>query len=184
MCNMKKTNKISKYDLKNYKLIRKNVYKSIKDFSSSFNFKSKKILEIAPQIHEDSKNLFKESKKYTLDIDKNSNADFVADICKNNSKKIKSNYFDFIICTEVLEHTLNPFNAIKEIHRILKNNGIVLITTPFDFRIHGPLPDCWRFTEHGIKSLLHNFEIISLKPLENKERFLMPIHYVTIAKKI
>ena len=57
------------------------------------------------------------------------------------------------------------------------------MTTPFDFRIHGPLPDCWRFTEYGIKSLLNKFEIIEIKPLENKERFLMPYHYTTIAKK-
>jgi SAM-dependent methyltransferase len=175
--------KISNIDLKHYKLIRKSVNNAINNFSEQFNFKRKKILEIAPQIHKDSEGLFCKSKIYTLDIDENSNADFIADICKNNNKKIKSNFFDFVLCTEVLEHTLNPFKAVKEIHRILKPKGIVLISTPFDFRIHGPLPDCWRFTEHGLKSLLRDFEIISLKPIENKKRFLMPIHYVTIAKK-
>ena len=180
---MKKKQKISNYALKNYLLIRKNIYKAIKYFSNTFNFKNKKLLEIAPQIHKDSNNLFKKSKKYTLDIDENSKADFILDICKNNKEKIKNNYFDFILCAEVLEHTLNPFKAIKEMHRILKKNGYILITTPFDFRIHGPLPDCWRFTEYGIKSMLNQFEIIYIKPLENKKRFLMPIHYVTLAKK-
>lgn len=180
---MEKKQKISSYDLKNYLLIRKNIYEAIKHFSNSFNFNNKKLLDIAPQIHKDSFYLFDKSKKYTLDIDKNSKANFILDICKNNKKKIKSNYFDFVLCTEVLEHTLNPFKAIKEIYRILKKNGYVLITTPFDFRIHGPLPDCWRFTEHGIKSMLNKFEIIYIKPLQNKKRFLMPIHYVTLAKK-
>ncbi|MCK5818286.1 MAG: methyltransferase domain-containing protein [Psychromonas sp.] len=50
--------------------------------------------------------------------------------------------------TEVLEHTLNPFRAINEIYRILKPNGILIMTTPFNFRIHNPLPDCWRISEH------------------------------------
>ena len=57
------------------------------------------------------------------------------------------------------------------------------MSTPFDFRIHGPLPDCWRFTEHGIRLLLSDFKTIEIKALENENRFLMPYHYTTVAKK-
>ena len=56
----------------------------------------------------------------TLDINTKSNSTFIADLCSDNSDIIKNSFFDIIICTEVLEHTLNPFNAVKEIYRILK----------------------------------------------------------------
>lgn len=174
--------KISNVDLKNYKIIRKNVKKQIKNVLSIKNNNSKKVLEIAPQIHNDSKGL-SNKKIFTLDINKNSKCDFIADICKNNSKIIPSNFFDIVICTEVLEHTKNPFKAVKELFRILKNKGLLLVTTPFDFRIHGPLPDCWRFTEHGLKELFKNFSTIKIESINNNKRFLMPICYTVLAQK-
>jgi 2-polyprenyl-3-methyl-5-hydroxy-6-metoxy-1,4-benzoquinol methylase len=59
----------------------------------------------------------------TLDIDPNSNATYIADITRDNSSIIESNKYDIVIVTEVLEHTLNPFAAINEIHRVLKVGG-------------------------------------------------------------
>src|SRR3989338_1057110 len=42
----------------------------------------------------------------------------------------KNNYFDFIICSEVLEHLHNDGKALIELKRILKPGGIVVITVP------------------------------------------------------
>lgn len=39
----------------------------------------------------------------------------------------KSSTFDFITCVETLEHLDNPDRAVKEIKRVLKNNGKLLI---------------------------------------------------------
>lgn len=39
------------------------------------------------------------------------------------------NYFDFIFCTEVLEHVLDYKKGIEEINRVLKPNGRLLLTT-------------------------------------------------------
>jgi len=39
-------------------------------------------------------------------------------------------YFDIIIFAEVVEHLLYPEKAIEEIKRVLKKDGIVIITTP------------------------------------------------------
>lgn len=96
---------------------------------------------------------------------------------------IPSNFFDVIICTEVLEHTLNPFNAVNELYRILKPDGKVFVSTPFNFRIHGPLPDCWRFTEHGLRALFKDYTSIEIYSKDDENRFLMPIQYHTIATK-
>jgi len=83
----------------------------------------------------------------------------------------------------VLEHTLNPFAAIEEIHRLLCIGGYLFLTVPFNFRIHGPLPDCWRFTEHGLRAILSMFDILELTSLETIDRPLMPIHYTVVARK-
>jgi ubiquinone/menaquinone biosynthesis C-methylase UbiE len=38
--------------------------------------------------------------------------------------------FDVVVCTEVLEHVLDPYIAMMEFHRVLKPAGHLLITTP------------------------------------------------------
>lgn len=39
--------------------------------------------------------------------------------------------FDAILCTEVLEHIIDPIGAIKEFSRLLKIGGVLIITAPF-----------------------------------------------------
>lgn len=174
---------ISKIDLKNYKIIRRNVSKFLKNCGKKYDKKGL-LLDIAPQVHEGAKPYFKKAKILTLDIDPKARATYIADLCKNNKEIIPGNYFDFIVCTEVLEHTLSPFSAVNEMYRMLKPGGLLFLSAPFNFRIHGPLPDCWRFTEHGLREMLKRFDILSLDQVETKDRWLMPIHYTVISKKI
>lgn len=175
--------KVSKLDIKNLELIRNNVTKFISECAKKYDAEGKLLLDVAPQVHEGAVPYFKKSKVETLDVDKKSSATYIADLTEDNSRLIPDNHFDFVVCTEVLEHTLQPFNAVEEIRRLLKPGGLVFASSPFNFRIHGPLPDCWRFTEHGWRALLNDFEIMELKGLESKDRFLMPIHYTLIARK-
>jgi len=41
--------------------------------------------------------------------------------------------FDIVICTEVIEHTPNPQKALHEMHRLLKKDGILILTVPNQF---------------------------------------------------
>ncbi len=175
-------NQISKVDLINLEFIRNGVKELIQKSSKHDDYNIK-VLDIAPQVHNGAKEFFIKSQLFTLDIDKNSGADYIVDLCENNSSIIPSDHFDLIICTEVLEHTLNPFDAVNEIYRILKPSGLAYVSTPFNLRIHGPLPDCWRFTEHGLRSLFRSFSNIEITEVVDNDRFLMPIQYHTIAKK-
>jgi SAM-dependent methyltransferase len=175
--------KVSAIDELYIKEIRTNVASFIEKCGQQYDNRNRLVLDVAPQDHEGAKPYFPKAQIETLDIDKESGATYIADLCKNNHKTIPSCRFDFVVCTEVLEHTLQPFNAVNEIERILKPGGMAFVSTPFNFRIHGPLPDCWRFTEHGLRALFTNFEIVSLKTLEDKERFLMPIHHTLVVKK-
>ncbi|AGB42131.1 methyltransferase family protein [Halobacteroides halobius DSM 5150] len=180
---MKEDVKVSQMDKEHLRLIRKNVSDFIEKCALKYDKQGTYLLDIAPQDYEGAIAFFKETNVYTLDINPEAEADYTVDICQNSEELIDDNYFDYILCTEVLEHTLNPFSAIKEINRILKPGGLVFITVPFNFRIHGPLPDCWRFTEYGLKELLKKFTIKSLEKIETADRDLMPIHYRVIAKK-
>lgn len=118
----------------------------------------------------------------TMDLRAGAGCTHVGDICKHNPGLPDSAY-DFVVCAEVLEHTLRPFEAVKEIYRLLKPAGRLLATVPFNFRIHGPLPDCWRFSEHGLRALLDEFEIEELEAVETPDRPLMPVHYTVVARK-
>ncbi|UCE37894.1 MAG: class I SAM-dependent methyltransferase [Thermoplasmata archaeon] len=42
----------------------------------------------------------------------------------------EDNSFDVITCSEVMEHQEKPKQVLRECHRILKPNGIIIITTP------------------------------------------------------
>lgn len=118
----------------------------------------------------------------TLDICADSGPDLVADITRTNPH-IDDGAFDALLCTEVLEHVVDPFAAVCELHRILKPGGYVFSTTPFNARIHGPIPDCWRFTEFGLRVLFRNFEIIEIDKLDTPDRNLFPLHYSVVARK-
>lgn len=173
---------VSEFDKSCYKLIRENIKRFLKESAVQYDKQTIRVLDIAPQIHEGAKAYFKKAIVETLDIDDSSGATYIADITKHN-EFLPNEYFDIIVCTEVLEHTLNPFKAIEEIYRLLKPSGILLLSVPFNFRIHGPLPDCWRFTEFGLKVLLKDFTQVEINALDTEKRDLMPIHYTVKAIK-
>jgi ubiquinone/menaquinone biosynthesis C-methylase UbiE len=53
---------------------------------------------------------------------------------------LKDNSFDLVLLFEVLEHSINPTAVIKEIHRVLKPEGLLYLTVPnrfFIFETHG-----------------------------------------------
>ena len=173
---------VAEMDIQKLAEIRENVVRFVRRCGERFDRDQFLLLDVAPQDHEGAAPYFPLATVETLDINPSSGADHIADLCTTNAS-IPSARFDGIVCTEVLEHTLNPFAAVEEIYRLLKDGGTVFVTTPFNFRIHGPLPDCWRFTEHGLRALFSKFELIELEALEDPDRFLMPTQYTLIARK-
>ena len=55
----------------------------------------------------------------------------------------------FVLCSELVEHLLNPDEALKEVARILRERGLVLVTTPMKYSINEIL---------GRKSYRHSIE--------------------------
>jgi SAM-dependent methyltransferase len=80
----------------------------------------------------------------------------------------KSN-FDQILCTEVLEHVFDINLTLKEMNRVLKPNGRLLLTIPFMFGEHEKPYDFGRYTSYGITHLLkqNGFEVESIRKSPN-----------------
>jgi SAM-dependent methyltransferase len=70
--------------------------------------------------------------------------------------------FDVVLCAEVLEHTHTPALALREMQRVLKDGGKLLLTTPFAYPIHYAPTDYYRFTRFGLAHLLDGWRIESL----------------------
>ena len=62
-----------------------------------------------------------------------------------------------VLCFDTLEHVESPRKALEEIHRILKPNGIAVISSVMNFPIHDYPHDYWRFTPEAFKSILRPF---------------------------
>ena len=62
-----------------------------------------------------------------------------------------------VLCLDTLEHVEYPRKAVDEMHRILRPDGILILSSVFEFPIHGYPDDYWRFTPSGFRSLLKPF---------------------------
>lgn len=78
--------------------------------------------------------------------------------------------FDFVLCTEVLEHVPDPILALNEMHRILKKGGRMIITAPFCSMTHfAPYHFCDGFNKYFYKYHFDRLghEILELTPNGN-----------------
>ena len=67
---------------------------------------------------------------------------------------------DAVWIQAVLEHVLDPWRVVREIHRVLKPDGIVYAETPFLQPVHEGAYDFTRFTESGHRWLFRDFDEI------------------------
>ena len=49
------------------------------------------------------------------------------------------NYFDVVICNNLIEHVDSPSRLLKEMNRVLKSGGYVIISTPSRYRVENIL---------------------------------------------
>lgn len=75
--------------------------------------------------------------------------------------KFKDEEFDIVVCNAVLEHVENPIKAIKELHRVLKKDGLMWVEVPLNQPYHPSPNDYWRVTWSGMKIWMKDFTEIA-----------------------
>jgi SAM-dependent methyltransferase len=61
--------------------------------------------------------------------------------------------FDLVLCLQVLEHVPDPAAAVRELHRVVRPGGRVLLSTHGVYPLHPNPDDLWRWTDQGLERL-------------------------------
>ncbi len=102
----------------------------------------------------------------------NSKLDIVSDI---TAIPVEDASFDAVMCIEVLEHVPDPVAAIRELNRVLRPGGFLIITAPFNSVTHfAPYHFASGlskfFYEHHLKEM--GYDILELKLNGNYYEFV------------
>lgn len=145
-----------------YFIIRYSLYKNIAKFAKGLNG-CKKILDVGCGLKPYESLFFTHEyigidveSGYWSEVDKKTNTYF-----DGINIPFDNNSFDVVLCTEVLEHASDPDKLLKEIFRVLKDDGILYLTVPFVWNEHEVPYDFRRFTQYGIKKMLNDNKIVS-----------------------
>jgi len=113
-----------------------------------------KILDIGAGFSPPYKHLF--PNRVRVDVDKNKNPDIIGSIY---NLPFEDNSQNTILCSEVFEHLIDPQAAADELHRVLRPEGKVLLTTRFMYPLHGIPNDYWRFTPYTLQNIFKRWDI-------------------------
>lgn len=80
-----------------------------------------------------------------------------------NRWPVEDRTVDLVLCTEVLEHILEPCRALEEAYRCLRPGGRLLATVPFAARWHFVPHDYWRYTPSSLGHLLGQVGFIDVE---------------------
>jgi len=98
----------------------------------------------------------------SLDVVDNPNLNYQQDI---QEMDFDSCQYDTVFCRNVLEHVPDPWEAVREIFRVLKDGGHGIITVPHLAYLHNEPHDYYRFTSHALEKMATDagFEIVEIR---------------------
>lgn len=158
-----KRTKINSYYIKNQKDFRNRIIEDIKINDD--------ILDIGKGMR-DKFTKIKAKKILTVDVnDFGDYPDIVYDICSELDETLIKK-FDKIICIAVLEHVYDPFQAVRNIRMMLKDNGVLYGYVPYLFYYHAPtdlkFQDYFRFSKDALSYLFKDFKNLEIFPIRGR----------------
>jgi hypothetical protein len=158
---IKKT-KINNYYLKNQKDFRDRILSEIDQ--------NDHILDIGMAMRDKHKKIQSQILE-TLDVnDFGEYPDIICDICSDISGLEKK--YNKIICIAILEHVYDPFLAISNLKKMLKDNGIIYGYVPYLYYYHAPndlkFQDYFRFSKDALAYLFKDFNDVELFPVRGR----------------
>lgn len=97
--------------------------------------------------------------------------DAIADL---NHLPFRDGVFDASLNIVTIEHLKEPKQALREIARVLKPGGVLLVVAPHEWEVHQSPHDFFRYTRHGLTYLFAEagLEVRSLQPAGGYFRLL------------
>lgn len=89
----------------------------------------------------------------------------VTHVCPVEALAVPDASFDLVLCTQVLEHSRDPGQALREIARVLRPEGHAFVTTHGIWPYHPYPVDLWRWTQQGLESLISDTPGLRLRAL-------------------
>jgi SAM-dependent methyltransferase len=75
-------------------------------------------------------------------------------ICPATELSFEAGEFDTVLCTQVIEHVADHHALLAEAFRVLRRDGLLILSGPMYWPLHEEPYDFFRFTEHGLRVLL------------------------------
>jgi SAM-dependent methyltransferase len=143
---------------------RRGLYKAVNDFSARI---SGKVLDVGCGTKPYQK-LFLNAREYVgleLDTETNrnsKNADFFYD---GKVFPFDAAEFDSLVVNQVFEHVFNPSEFLAELNRVVRLEGMLLLTVPFVWDEHEQPYDYARYSSFGLKAVLaaSGFEVVEAR---------------------
>jgi SAM-dependent methyltransferase len=115
----------------------------------------------------------------TIDLVPNNSLTYIAN--SEYSFPIPDNTFDIVLAGQVIEHVRKPWIWIKELARVAKKGGYVVIINPASWPFHQAPIDCWRIFPDGMRALYEeaglHVELSEMATLEPaRSRNMLPGH--------
>jgi len=98
-------------------------------------------------------------------------ADIISDL--NKTLPIESSTADTVTSFQVMEHLCEPNVMLSEAYRILKPNGKMILTVPFQWWVHESPHDYFRYTPHGLKYMFEKAGFHDIEITANAGFFVM-----------